>query len=55
MTVFFTRLLLWLGVLAVMTFFWVGVFDAREEGLKESLLRNAHQLRDAFVGHPEPR
>ncbi len=50
---FAIRLLLWLGLLAVLTFFWVSVLDAGEEGVRESMRRNAADLKSAVFGRPE--
>jgi len=38
------RLLIWMLVLAAMTFFWVSVFDADSDGVGASAGRNAAQL-----------
>jgi len=35
---------MWLLVLALMTFFWVSVFDADSDGVRASSGRNASQL-----------
>lgn len=50
MVLFFSRLLLWVFVLAGMTLLWVALLDADEEGFKRSLDRNTSLLVSRWSG-----